>query len=404
MQSKIFKLLNVVFLVLLLHSSSFAQVKSGLAFLGDFDQAKKLASAEEKFIFVQVCTDWSQPCEEMSRTVFNDPEVSKFFEKRFVSVRINTERRGGIRFGRQYKIGSFPTLLYFDSEGELLHRIEGFANKDRLMQSADMSFRNPNQQAKIFKDDYRKLKNDPRYLRDYIMFCEETEDYELADKLSNQYAKQISKMDSLEWMDFVVQFVHSEDSKIFNLLKKNKPAFDRVYGKEVIDNLFLDIIINNEMWAMRKPATEKLLSKTRKKISKYKLDIGDDQVYPPLANRIFNTEIPFESDDARYVFAVKTLSDYSDKVNPTTLPAMIATVAVYTTDQNSLTVANREVDKLIASKPSMTLHDVKSILLYKLGEKEESYKQVALAQKYALEAGQTYKSSLAIMKKSGLVE
>ena len=374
-----------------------------LNFLADFNDAKDLAIKEDKNIFVYVSSERSVHGKKMDKDVFTRPQVIDFFGKRFISVKLDGERRGR-SFARKHQVYGYPTIIFMTPEGKELHRIEGVANEERLIAAADMSFRNPKKQAEVFKDDYRKYKNDPYYLKDYIQFSEAMEDYDLADKLADQYAKNIKKVDSLEWMDFVLRYVYKEDSKLFKLLKKNRVAFNNVYGEETINSVLVEIAINTEMYSMYDPKTQKLVDKTKKKIKKYGLKYNEGEVYPALASRVFNLEIPFANDDARADFAVHTLKHYSDKVEEKIIPTMIANVAIQKDDKSSLTVANNQVDKLIEKKPSTSLYDVKSILLYKLGEKEESYRQVALAQKYASESNIAYKSSLQIMKKSGLIE
>lgn len=382
--------------------SGFCQDQS-LVFLADFNLANQLVEQEGKGVFVDVYADWCQQCKEMDAKTFTDPEVISFFSENFISVKLDGERRGA-SFARRYRIAGFPSLLFFNSEGKETHRIEGFADSNRLLKAAGVSLKNPKKRASRFREDYRKYKEDPRYLKDYILFCEEIEDFELADKLMDQYAKQISKIDSTEWMDFVMQFVHKENSKIFELLKENKPDFDRLYGKAAVDQIFIDIIIDAELWNMSEPATESLFTKTRSRISKHKLEISDEQLYPAIAYRVFSKEMIFKNDDARSDLAVRILKNHIEEIDDALLFAIVANVAIHQNDEPILIIARDQVDNLIGRQGSMFLHDIKSIILYKLGEMEEAFKQVALAQKYAVENNQKYKSTLKLMKQSGLIE
>lgn len=393
------------FLIVIFFSSnlSFAQEKVALKFIPDLKEGKKIAESEDKFIFVNVFAKWMEPCDEMAKAALSDAEVVDFFSNNFVPVSIDADQSGRNLIAK-YKIINFPTYLYLNPDGKLVHQIEGCANKERLLSSAKISLKNPKKKAAKFRADYRKYSKNPEYLKDYVRFCEDIEDYELADKLTDQYAKQISEVDSLEWMDFVMQYVHKENSKLFDLLKDNRIAFNELYGKKIVDQVFLDIIINGELWKMNNPSTEKLLKKTTKKIDKYKLQIEDEQLYPAIASRVFSKEIVFENDQGRADLAVRILEDYSAEADLQYLPAILASIAIQQEKKSILSLASDQIDKLISMQPNTSLYDINSIILYKLGEKEESYRQVALAQQYAVAHKQKYRSSLKVMKDSGMIK
>ena len=376
---------------------------NGIQFGNDFEEALEMAKAQDKNVFVDVYADWCMPCKMMDRNVFTDKEVAEFMNERFVSVKIDAERRGR-KFARKNKVYAFPTLLFFNSSGEEMHRVLGFANENRLMRSADMSFRNPSKQLKAFKEDYKRKKNDPIFLEDYIAFAEQIEDYELADKIAEQYAKNYRKARKVDWMDFVLKYVYKEKSKLFTLLKEYKEDFNQLYGEETVNNVFMEIIINSAIGDKEEPETQDVIQDSRKKINKYGIKVSDDQLLPSIAARVFNIEIPFKNDDARTDLAARVLNDYSGKMDDKTIKTMLATLAVNRSDQPTMKIANQQIDKLIGKSPSLSLHDLKSIFLYKLGDKEESYKQVALAQEFATRAGVPYKSTLREMKIAGLIE
>lgn len=379
-----------------------SQQKS-ISFYNDFEHALNLAKSQNKNLFVNVYTSWSVPQKQMDAQVYNDPEVIEFISKRFVAVKLDADKAGR-RFIGVHDIYAFPTFLFFDHDGEEMHRIIGYADEKRLLRSADISFRNPKKQLDQFKSDYRKNKNDPIFLRDYVAFAEEIENFELADKISNQYAKNYRKVRKVDWMDFVMRYVYKEDSKLFDLLKGYKDDFNMLYGEEEVNRVFLEIIVNSELDKMNNPETEKLIKNTKKRLNKYKVKVSDDELIPSLAVRVFNIEIPFENNDARTDLAALVLKKYIDEVEENHIRSMLATVAINNNNKDVMEIGKKEIDKLIAKAPSTSFYDLKSIFLYKLGEKEESYKQVALANEMANKTGQDYKSSLAVMKKAGLIK
>jgi len=376
---------------------------SAIHFYNDLEQATQLAKKQNKNVFVFSYTTWSMPSTNMVASVFTDSEVEEFISKRFIAVKLDADREGR-KFSRKFDVYGFPTLLFLDADGEEMHRVIGFANKSRLLRAGDLSFRNPKQQLDKFKENYKKNKNDPLYLKDYVAFAEEIEDYDLADKMADQYAKNINKARKVDWMDFVMRYVYKEKSKLFDLLKQNIDDFKKLYGEETVNKVLVEIIINSELEKMPNPDTKKFITKIKKRINKYNFKVPDEDLLPSIATRVFNVEIPFENDIARTQLAVRILTDYSEQMEPQFLKPMIATVAVNRSEELTLQIAKKQTDKLISVKPSTSLHDLHSILLYKLGDKEGAYKEVALAQELAIKSGTPYKSSLREMKKVGLVE
>jgi thioredoxin-related protein len=84
-----------------------------------FMEAKMKAKSENKVIFVDVYTAWCGPCKMLAKTVFTDPAVGSYFNEHFVAIKIDAEKGEGPVFAKKNDVGSYPTLLFFDKEGNL---------------------------------------------------------------------------------------------------------------------------------------------------------------------------------------------------------------------------------------------------------------------------------------------
>jgi thiol:disulfide interchange protein len=58
---------------------------------GSWNDILVQAKAENKPIFVDFYTEWCGPCKMMSKQVFTDKEVAKYYNTNFISVKINEE-------------------------------------------------------------------------------------------------------------------------------------------------------------------------------------------------------------------------------------------------------------------------------------------------------------------------
>lgn len=132
--------MRILFLALLYCASSslFAQ---GINFLDNvsWEEVKKKANAENKYIFVDVYATWCGPCKEMEKNVYVDPVVGSFMNDYFISIKVQVDTSGNDdasikswykqakNFSTEYNIKGLPTYLFFSPAGTLVDRNVGYA-------------------------------------------------------------------------------------------------------------------------------------------------------------------------------------------------------------------------------------------------------------------------------------
>ncbi|MEO7317347.1 MAG: thioredoxin family protein [Ginsengibacter sp.] len=87
-----------------------------------FSEALTLAKESNKPIFIDCYTSWCAPCKKMDQTVFVNDTIYEFYNAQFVNLKIDMEKGEGVDLAKKYKVGSFPTYLFVDSKGEIIHR------------------------------------------------------------------------------------------------------------------------------------------------------------------------------------------------------------------------------------------------------------------------------------------
>ncbi len=98
------------------------------------DSAFAMAKSENKLLFIDVYTDWCGPCKKMEKVVFSDKAIAKTYNAQFISIRINAESPEHKNFVEKLNLNSFPTLLYYSSDGDLLERVGGYKGVDELLE------------------------------------------------------------------------------------------------------------------------------------------------------------------------------------------------------------------------------------------------------------------------------
>ena len=113
-------------LAMFLFLIGFAQASAQITF-EEFDWAtlSEKSAKENKLIMVDMTATWCYWCKVMERKVFPKKDVGEFFNKNFISVKLYDTNVSAQDFAQKYKVESFPTFLFLDSKGKLIHRTDG---------------------------------------------------------------------------------------------------------------------------------------------------------------------------------------------------------------------------------------------------------------------------------------
>jgi len=103
---------------------------------GDWEEIKIKATKENKLIFLDAYATWCGICKKMDRNVFTDDSVADYFNTHFINAKIDMELGAGLDIARQYNVNVYPTLLFVDAQGKVLHRAVGSHNAQELISLA----------------------------------------------------------------------------------------------------------------------------------------------------------------------------------------------------------------------------------------------------------------------------
>lgn len=122
-------------------------------FHGTFEEALKVAQKENKPLFVDCYTSWCGPCKLLSKEIFTLKEVGDYFNQNFVCLKLQLDSKefNCKEFIDKYKISCFPTLLWLDGFGNILHVATGFKQGNLLIDDAKMVFNEEERLGTIFK-------------------------------------------------------------------------------------------------------------------------------------------------------------------------------------------------------------------------------------------------------------
>ena len=71
----------------------------------------------------------------MERQVFSRKDVGEFMDQRFVAAKYDVDKTTGLELMKKYGEGSIPLYLVFDTQGEVLGRIQGATDAETFMEN-----------------------------------------------------------------------------------------------------------------------------------------------------------------------------------------------------------------------------------------------------------------------------
>lgn len=241
----------------------------------DFDDSAwaellQQAKGQNKLIFVDAYTTWCGPCKTMAKEVFTDSTVAKLYNDHFINTQINAEQGEGITFSRKYRIRAYPSLLFIDGEGEVVHRATGFhgVNEFKLLGETALS---PGEGLREWNRRYQKGERSPAFLQKLIMAkYNAMEDDYIA--VAETYMRSQKDWSTLPNMQLIFTLTEDPKSSWFDYMVDHRADFDLLFGREAVASKLQSLFL-------KKP-----LGNTREALQE--VDRFYNKVYPDLAPKL----------------------------------------------------------------------------------------------------------------------
>ena len=256
---------------------SYSQNRSINFETGIWKEVLSKAVTEHKMIFLDAYASWCGPCKVMAATVFTRDTIADFFNKNFICAKIDMEKGEGTRLGQFYDVKAYPTYLFLDQEGNVIHRCCGSMPANLFLQVGKDAV-TPEKQFVNLRDRYFKGDRDRNFLFQYFDVISKTctdVGFILDDYFSSQTENEL--LSPINWQ-MINKFQSNVNSREFNFLLNNHTAFEKFTTADSIDTKIYNSFLRPAYSTTNSSDTNEW-SLMKKRIRNAKFNRGEELIY-----------------------------------------------------------------------------------------------------------------------------
>ena len=346
----------------------------------DWKKAMEKARKENKLLMVYLNTAWCEPCLEMEQSTFTSAEADAFYSKSFVNAPFDAEQFPGAEIANRYDAYLYPSFLFINGDGDLIHRGCGFMDAETFITLGEEAL-NENSQLYTYNKRFAEGERSPDFITQYSrVLASSCSD---VDGFVQRFYKDLPQdkwMDEASW-NMINLNVFDPFSPQFEFLTTFHDRFALTYGRDTVDakinevllGQFIDIYEGADLTRFANQSLQRLMNGLDFK-GKAELQSMVSMQYAELTEDwgLYGTEV------------VKVVKEQEVEMADQ-LVEFAWKFYLYVQDKSHLQIAQTWMRQLVEDEPTPTIMDTYASLLYKSGNKKEAMKWEKKALKMANE-------------------
>ena len=364
--------------------------ETGMAFVEKpFDELLAMAKKENKVIFIDAYTTWCGPCKMMAKNVFPAEEVGAVYNERFINAKFDMEKGEGPGLAQRYSVMAYPTYLFVDGNGDIVHKGIGYIPQEQFLALADAAAGESSLGA--MNKRYDGGERSAEFLAEYSQVLTDVYEQEKAGKVSGEYLAMQKDWSAPETMALLIANPGELGGKRMNYLLENADAAMEAAGASSFVMTMQQAIIGHYM----KESGKRKLPEVADIAPTYEKYGG------PLAERLTDHYAMLRAenmrdDDAYLPAAVKYYGTYGSD-SAMELNSVAWTIFESSDDPAQLKQALAWAKKSVEMEPGYANMDTLAWLYNKTGDKEMAKKTAKAAIELAKKDGQDYSETAKIL-------
>ena len=219
------------------------------------------AKVEKKYIFVDCYTTWCGPCKYMSKIIFPKPSVGKFFNDNYINVgfqidsiaadndEIKFQYEDAAFIKNKYPLQGYPTYLFFNSDGELVHKNFGSSNELEFIAKGTTVLDTLQQYYTQLKK-YEQGLRDPIFLKKIALLALQSEETAATAKFAKEYISSSPQvLNNKDDIEFIFKTARTIRDTGFILIMNNLGKIEKVIEKKELFTTLKTIVMQSEFAA-----------------------------------------------------------------------------------------------------------------------------------------------------------
>lgn len=200
------------------------------------------AKKENKLVFIDAYTTWCGPCKLMAKNVFPQKTVGDYYNANFVNAKIDMEKGEGIEIAKKYNVKAFPTYLFVDGNGELVHRTLGYVEENDFIQFAKDAG-DPSKRLTALKQKFENGEKDPEFLKNLAGLTMYS-DPEFSGKVMERYFNAKTELDRND-IQMLLSVIQTSDSPMYKVFQSKKAEISNMITPEKYEAIDKSIKISS---------------------------------------------------------------------------------------------------------------------------------------------------------------
>lgn len=366
---------KLALLVFLIPVGLVAQIK----FEASWDEAVSQARMSGKLIFLNAYTEWCEPCKEMEEYTFTDLEVANFYNSKFINVRLDMEDYPGVELSEKYSVAVFPSFLFINGNGELVHRGCGGVDANQFLALAEEALTD-SLTLKAMEERYEAGDQSTDFMLVYLELLEES--CLDAERFAAGYLKKVELKDLTEETPWEVFAAYQWDiySREFQYLLKNKELYEENLGQKIVNAKLYDTFLSQYQEIFEAEELHDFGMRALLHSFKDVTFTGSDTLRL-MMNLHYSEYTENWSDYADYAVELVGMTNLED---PEQLNELAWKFYLFVDNKNQLEIASSWAQQAVDQQPEPSMIDTYASLQFKLGNRKKAIE----LEKRALELAQ----------------